>query len=221
MEERKSILECMPETDRNALISLAHKLEYQEKSFLFRKGDRGNGFYIIVAGEVLISVSSAEGREIILNRLAAGEVFGEIAMFDQAARTADAIVTPGTKLIAVGRAQFFSFLDKKPALYGAVIELFCKRLRYCSTQVESFALADGLERLMAKLIHLAETEIRNKGVSVAISQSDLAKMLGLSREAVNKNLRELQALDMIVLEQKKIIIPNVEKLAMFQRSKDS
>ena len=211
----RHVLDLMPEKERNGLIALGSTVEYREESCLFQKGDPGDSFYIITAGSVFISVSSAEGKEIILNRLTAGEVFGEIAMFDQSARTADAIVAAGTKLISIDRARFFEFLDKTPSLYGAVIQHLCGRIRYCSAQVESFVLEDSLERLVSKLVYLAESAGQEKRALIEVSQSNLAKMLGLSREAVNKNLRELQAAGLIALGQKKIMIPSVAALEHF------
>lgn len=213
--DRRHVLDLMPEKERNGLIALGSKIEYREESSLFQKGDPGDSLYIITAGSVFISVSSAEGKEIILNKLSAGEVFGEVAMFDQSARTADATVVAGTKLISIDRSLFFGFLDKTPSLYRAVIRHLCGRIRYCSAQVESFVLADGLGRLVSKLVYLAESVGQETDALIEISQSDLAKMLGLSREAVNKNLRELQSAGLIALGQKKIMIPSVAALDRF------
>jgi CRP/FNR family cyclic AMP-dependent transcriptional regulator len=217
-DKKYSFLGFVPKEDRRRLTARGEKLTFREKKYLFLKGDPGDNFYIILAGNVIISINSPDGREIILSRLSANDVFGEISMLDQAERTADACVMAGTELLSIGRKAFMDFLDTHPALYKNIIMLLCQRLRTLSEQVESFSLANSLERLVAKLISLAEKIPRGQGATIEISQSDLAKMLGLSREGVNRNLKFLQDKKILRIERQKIFIPDREELQHFQKS---
>lgn len=214
-----SILSFMTEKDRDALIALGQRQEYKKRTCLFMQGDLGDSLYIIQAGDVSISTLSEDGREIVLQVLSAGDVFGEIAMFDQSERTASAFAEANTVLVAIDRGRTFSYLDKNPALYRGIINLLCKRLRWSSKLVESFVFTDGMERLITRLIYLAEYHNHQKQAVIAISQENLAKMLGLSREAVNKNLQQLQEKGLLSLERKKIIIPDLSRLNAFREER--
>jgi CRP/FNR family cyclic AMP-dependent transcriptional regulator len=217
-DKKYSFLGFMPEEDRKSIVAHGQQLTFREKKYLFQKGDRGDNFYIILAGKVIISINSPDGREIILNRLSANDVFGEISMLDQAERTADACVTAGTELLSINRAIFMDFLDTHPAFYKSIIKLLCGRLRHLSEHVESFSLATSLERLVAKLISLAGASPHGQEAMIEISQSDLAKMLGLSREVVNRHLKFLQDKNLLRIERKKLFILDREELYYFQKS---
>ena len=204
--------QLLSDEDKRSLIELGNKFKFKEKVCLFQKGDKGICLYIIQKGEVHICVSSESGQEILLSRLSAGDIFGEISLFDQKERTADAYVGKGTELVSIDREKVLDFLDKRPLLYKKVIMLLCKNLRGFSDRVEDFALSGSFDRLVTRLIHLAKHSGRRKNVEIEILQDDLAKMLGISREMVNRNLQILQAKKLLIIERKKIIILDVESL---------
>lgn len=214
--QKNEALGFMSERDQKELMSHGHMIEFKEDRCLFTRGEEGGSFYIVLSGCVFFSINSPSGKEIILNKLHAGEVFGEIAMLDQGARTADAYVVKGSKLLSISRSNFFDFLDSKPSLYRGVIDLLCQRLRWCSGQVESFVLSSGLERLIGKLLYLAELTDMGSVIQLEITQTDLAKQLDLSREVVNRELRNIEAQGVIKLGRGKITIPDIQKLRNFR-----
>lgn len=215
--KKQSILDFMPVHAREQLIALGAYAELKEGKTLFLRGDTCSNFYIVLSGNVIISVNSDEGREIVLNKLGAGDVFGEIAMFDKSERTTDAYATPGTKLVSIDRERFLAFFEENPALYKNIITFLCGRLRALSGHVDNFALSNSHERLVSKLVTMAKIQGGGKSALIETSQSDLAKMLGLSREIVNKNLQQLRAKNLLELKRNKICIPDVEKLDQLQR----
>jgi CRP/FNR family transcriptional regulator, cyclic AMP receptor protein len=207
-----SLSQLLSENDKQALMALGKSLEFRERKCLFRHGDMGKCLYIIRRGDVNISVTSNDGREIILNKLSDGEIFGEIAMFDGGARTADAWVQKGSTLISIDREDFLNFLNKRSHLNAAVILLLCKRLRSCSELLEDFLFNDALKRLVCKLISISEKHNNLVNSLIEITQEDLAKMTGSSREVVNRNLQLLQDKGLLFLQRKRIIIPDIAKL---------
>lgn len=207
-----SLAQLLSAKDKQELMTLGQRLEFHEKKCLFRHGDIGRHLYIIRKGDVSISIISDDGREIILNKLSDGEAFGEIAMFDEETRTADAFVHKGTVLISIEREDFLTFLSKHPELNRAAILLLCKRLRWCSELLEDFLFNDALKRLVSKLVALSEKHDNLVNSLIEITQDDLAKMAGSSREVVNRNLQLLQDKGLIFLQRKRIIIPDVARL---------
>jgi CRP-like cAMP-binding protein len=158
------------------------------------KGDAAAGMFAVTRGRVRIVSNSAEGKEVILRVLEPGEIFGEIAMLDGGERTADAVAEGDTELMYVGRAEFMSFLEGNPRLCIDLLELVCGRLRSTSEQLEDFSFLDLRARLAKRLLQLAaehgEETPEGTHIAMPLSQQTLAAMMGTSREAVNKQLRQ-------------------------------
>lgn len=207
-----SLSQLLSETDKQDLMALGKSHEFRERKCLFRHGDLGKSLFIIRKGDVNITVASDDGREIILSKLSDGEIFGEIAMFDGGVRTADAWVAKETVLMSIEREEFLEYLSKRPHLNTAVILLLCRRLRSCSALLEDFLFNDALKRLVCKLIALSEKHNNLVNSLIEITQEDLAKMTGSSREVVNRNLQLLQDKGLLFLQRKRIIIPDISKL---------
>src|ERR1700732_1570628 len=76
---------------------------------IFSKGDPGNSLIAVISGTVKISISSPDGRNAILNLIGAGEIFGEVAVLDGHARTADAIANTNCEIFVIDRREFLPF----------------------------------------------------------------------------------------------------------------
>src|ERR1700688_2959038 len=120
------------------------------------KGDPGNSLVAVISGTVKISVSSAEGRSAILNLIGPGEIFGEVAVLDGLARTADATANTNCEIFVIDRREFIPFVRSQPALAMKLIELLCTRLRWTSDQVEEVILQNLPGRLASALLRLTE-----------------------------------------------------------------
>jgi CRP-like cAMP-binding protein len=157
---------------------------------IFSKGDSGNSLFAVCSGTVKIGVSSSDGRDAIFNLIVAGEIFGEIALLDGRARTADAIATTDCVLLVIDRREFIPFLQSQPMLAMKFIQLLCARLRWISEHVEQIILPHLPGRLAKALIRLAEkrqpTATNRK---LTITQLEISQMIGMSRESINKQLR--------------------------------
>src|SRR3979411_2452084 len=111
------------------------------------KGDPGNSLIAVISGTVKISVSSPDGRSAILNLIGPGEIFGEVAVLDGLARTADATANTNCEIYVIDRRDFLPFVRSQPALAMKFIELLCTRLRWTSDQVEEVILQNLPGRL--------------------------------------------------------------------------
>jgi CRP/FNR family transcriptional regulator, cyclic AMP receptor protein len=157
---------------------------------IFNKGDPGTGLFGILNGSVKISVASADGRDIVLNILQAGEIFGEIALLDGRPRTADAIAMSDCELMVIERRDFIQFLRSQPDMSLKFIEILCARLRHTSEQVEDLTFLNLPTRLAKALLQLtSQVEASAPRRKVAITQREISQIIGRSRESTNKQLR--------------------------------
>jgi CRP/FNR family transcriptional regulator, cyclic AMP receptor protein len=181
-------------------------------STIFSKGDPGNSLVAVISGTVKISISSPDGRTAILNLIGPGEIFGEVALLDGQARTADATANTNCEIFVIDRREFLPFVRSQPALAMKFIELLCARLRWTSDQVEQVILQDLPGRLASALIRLTERHKLAHGRTIAVTQQEISEMVGMTRESINKQLRAWAARNWVRLEHGAIVVLDIESL---------
>jgi CRP-like cAMP-binding protein len=182
-------------------------------STIFSKGDPGNSLVAVISGTVKISISSPDGRTAILNLIGPGEIFGEVALLDGHARTADATANTNCEIFVIDRREFLPFVRSQPALAMKFIELLCARLRWTSDQVEQVILQDLPGRLASALIRLTERHRPAEGgLTIVITQQEISEMVGMTRESINKQLRAWAARRWVRLEHGAIVVLDIEAL---------
>ena len=196
--DRKKILENHPffsklaASERDTLLSRARAKRFRAGEIIFHKGVPGDSMMAVLSGQVRISAPGVDGREIVLNTIEAGQVFGEIALVDGGPRTAEAAAATDCELLFLDRRDFLPFLESHPSLALALLLIVCQRLRQTTEQVEDVMFLPLPERLARKLLQLAATHGRQtpEGVRIesGLSQRELGNLLGLSRESINKQL---------------------------------
>ena len=179
-----------PILERVAALSVTKQLDRRET--LFNRGDDGDALYAVVEGMVRIWVGSDSGKELTFSMMEPGDVFGEIALLDGLPRTANATAQEASMLLVIQRSSFLSVLENEPSLARHIIELLCERMRLKTDLLSDFAFADLPVRLARKLgdLVMAHGEIDGNEARLGrrFSQTELAQMLGVSREAINKQL---------------------------------
>ena len=179
---------------------------------LFQKGDEGSYMVAVLSGRIRISATSPEGREVTLNMIDAGEVFGEIALLDGKPRSADATAMEDSNLMLVERRHFLAYLTSNPELVLRVIAVLCERLRETSETLGNFAMLDLPGRLARKLLNLA-AEYGNPTngrihLKIRLSHTDLGRFVGCSRETVNKQMRAWEEAGIVAREGGRIAVCN-------------
>ncbi len=183
-------------------------------STIFAKGDPGSGLMGILAGSVKISVPSADGRDIVLNIMHEGEIFGEIALLDGHPRTADATAMTDCELMVIEHRDFVPFLRSQPDLTMQIIETLCSRLRRTTEQVQDVTFLNLPTRLAKALLRLiVDAEGPAATRKVTITQREISQIITRSRESTNKQLRIWAKHGWIRLERGAVTVLQRDKLA--------
>ena len=111
------------------LCGYLHPVELKGGSSLFRVGDSGDAMYFIESGRVRITVTDADGREVILASLGHGDFFGEMAMLDGHGRSADATVIEDSRLAVLTRENFLTFVSSDTRIVLEMLSAITTRLR--------------------------------------------------------------------------------------------
>ncbi len=184
--------------DLEELAASTRTRTYDRGDIIFRKDDPGFTLYVIISGAVKISVSSSEGNEIILAILTKGQFFGEMALFDEQPRSADAQAIEPTEVLAVQRRDLVRLLEKRPrAAISQLLKLLAQRLRATDELLQDAAFLDIPSRLAKRLMDLAEAHgertPHGTKITLRLTQQDLASMIGARRENVNRALAYYQS----------------------------
>jgi CRP-like cAMP-binding protein len=205
----------LADTALERIAALAARRAFHKGSVIFSQGDDGDALYGVASGRVRISASASGGREVFLNIMEPGDTFGEIAVMDGLPRTANAVAIDSSTLIVIQRADFLPFLEREPQLALHLLKLLCERLRWTSELVEESAFLAGPARLAKRLLILASLHGRAARVGqleLRISQGELARFLGVSRQIVNHHLSEWRRLGWLELGRTQIVIRDTDAL---------
>jgi len=166
---------------------------FRRGQLLFFTGDPGDALYVVRSGAVKLYLTSAEGYEVLVDVVRPPHVLGELSAVDgqprstsaEAVEDADVVVVPAQVLLDAVRAY--------PQAAQSVLELMATTLRRVTTRMSDLVFLDLPGRLAKLLLTLADTQHQDGArapieVRLTLSQSDLAHMIGASRQALNTAL---------------------------------
>src|SRR5262245_3083487 len=219
--ERSPLFRGLAQPSLERIVALAVQRHYRGGELVFSQGDAGDALYAVVAGRIRISAGTADGREMSLNIMEPGDSFGEIALLDGGPRTATATATEATELVSIRRDHLFSLLEREPKVALELLKLCGSRLRWTSGLVEDATLLDAPARLAKRLMSLAELhgQRTKSGVTLKISQEDLATFLSVSRQVVNQHLTGWKAQGWVVLGRGSVTVRNEAAIRQAARSR--
>jgi CRP-like cAMP-binding protein len=214
--ESSTLFRALPAPILAEIKRLCVRRRLGAEQVLFRKGDAGDALYGVLSGRLRIHAVAADGRDALLNVMQPGDLFGEIAMIDGLARTADATAIDPTELVMLRRSDFLDLTRRESELGLHLLQLMCRRLRWVSDRVEDATFLPAPARLAKRLLHLAETQGRDcpEGLLIdwRLSQRVLGELAGASRETTNKTLRAWSQQGWIRLKRERVVICNLAAL---------
>jgi CRP-like cAMP-binding protein len=151
-------------------------------SYIFTQADHADAFYLVQSGVIAITLASADGRELVINEMRAGDCFGELGLITGQPRSASAVARLDSRIIVLPRPVFQAICENEPLLTQRLLEITARRLSTSSEREGALAFMDAQARLARVLLHLDQEE-SEKGY-VTISQQDLAQRAGLTRQTV-------------------------------------
>ncbi len=208
---RVSIFADLDEAGVTALERVCERRTYGEGQVVVSEAEPGDALYVLVEGKVKVVLFGESGREVILSIFKTpGDFFGEMALLDDAPRSATVMAMEPSALLTLSRADFRAHVDRHPRTALEILTELSRRLRRADAVIGDLALLDVFGRLAAKLRQLAASEGEETEAGVLIrqrpTQAELAAMIGTSRETVSRVLSELARRGDVVVTGKRLLL---------------
>lgn len=173
--------------DLQLLATLGKQKSFKKGALIFKDGDNGDGFYILLEGRVRAFGSAISGKEITYGYVTAGEYFGELTL-DGGSRSANVETLEPSLCAIVSNAQLEAFMQEQPRFGTEMLHTVIRRARQSTDNARSIALMDVYTRLKRAIEKITPELSKNIG----ITHSELAADVGASREMVSKLLKDLE-----------------------------
>ncbi len=189
---------------------------FRKGALIFYQGDPGDSLYVLAEGSVKVFVTSTQGDEMVLATLRPPDALGEVALLDLGERSASAEALEPVVAIAFARSTLIELMRDIPAIGDAVLRKAGALLRRLTGQAADLVFLD-LEGRVAKLVvQMAERQgTESDGaivLDVGVTQSDLARMVGGSRQSVNAILHHLEERGFLVVHGRDVRIVELDAL---------
>jgi len=182
MLARNAVFAVLPPARRRMLADSGSAVDMIKGTRLFSRGDASDAAYAIIVGEVEVTIEGMDGRTVFLARLGAGTVIGEMGVLDGSPRSADARATRKCELWKIDRKLVTDALAEERGAAIALLGVMARRIRDTDALVERTSSMDLGKRLARLLLDESATG------RIIYNQSDIAHLIGASREAVNRKL---------------------------------
>jgi CRP-like cAMP-binding protein len=193
--KKVSLFADFEEPELDDLLAVMKEKRFLRDATILIQRDPGESCFLIVVGEVKVSLFGEDGKEIILAKLGEGEVFGEMALLSGSPRSATVIALQDTTLLVLEREEFHKLLLRQPKLALKILAVMADRLRKADEKIEALVLFDVSQRVTHFVVDLAKREGVQSPEGLVIrrrpTHREIANMTGTTRETVSRVLSEL------------------------------
>ncbi len=198
--------------DISFIASYGKTHSYRKNSIIMNKGDESDCLYIVQQGRVKVYISDEYGAEIILRYEGAGEYFGELALVDEAPRSATVETIEDSRLTYVSKSSFEECLHDRPEIAVKLIRAMSQRIRNLTEELSDCALKTVYQRIRTKLTKMSVEQDGVQVISQRLTHQEIANLVGSSREMVSRLMKKLQNDGYISVQKKHIsIIKNLPR----------
>jgi CRP/FNR family cyclic AMP-dependent transcriptional regulator len=177
---------------------------------LFFQHDPSDSAFIVRSGDISIVLNSSDGREMVINEMHNGDLFGELGILTRRSRSTSAIARTKGELLVIPGQAFLQMVESEPQIALRILEITASRLQMSGKRESALAFLDAQARLARLLLQLEEQE-QEKGY-VTISQDELAHNTGLIRQTVAKALGKWRRSGWLITGRGHILILNRKAL---------
>ena len=191
------------------IVDQSKTLDLQRGDVLFQSGDDSSDLYIVTRGRIAIGNRSFDGRESLVALMESGDLFGEMPLFSNDGRSAEARALEESAVVVIPYQPVKDLYDENPSLLWRVVEMLVSRLKSTDIALADTMFLDVTGRTAKRLLEMAG---ESDEFPLPIPQEELAGMIGASRERVNKSISSFIKLGWLSQSGEKYIILDRKQL---------
>jgi len=214
---RTPLFSGLAQAERIEVRGIATLRDYAKGQLIFSEGDPGEGFHVILEGQVKVFKVSSEGKEQILHMLGPTEPFGEAAVLFGRRFPASSHALTRVQTLFFPRSAFVDLIGRQPSLALNMLAVLSLRLHQFAAQVEALSLKEVPGRLAGYLLFLAETQTPANPIHLTISKGHLASLLGTIPETLSRIFAKMSDQGLIRVQGRTIDLIDPSKLKALAR----
>jgi len=213
---RTGLFGGLSEPALNRLAQIAEWRTLVAEQAVFRRGDSGTHIFVIHRGRVKFGTGALDGREVTLNLLGPGAVFGEVGFADGGPRTADAIAAEPAELLALSRRELLPFLRSEPEAMLEMMAALATRARWIAESYEDAAFLELPARLAKRLLflsrHFGYDTAGGRRLAASLTHRELANHMNVARESISRLIQKWRREGLIEEHRGVMVLKDIAKL---------
>ncbi len=216
--ERFRMISALSEAQRHQLEKRTRMLDVRRGTRIYLPGDPSDQIFLLKSGIVKISMTTPDHRDVILALLHPGDIFGELAVVEDAPRDHIAEAYSDCVICAMSRDAIVRAIHETPEIGFEITKLIALRLKTFRSRVEELLCKSAHARVAHALLELAErhgvSDQDGVLISLRLRQGDLGQLVGLSRETVNAILQEWREQNLVEMDRRTVRLRNPQRLRL-------
>ncbi len=216
---RVPVFSTLELADLEQIAQLTVPRRFEPGQMVFREGDASDTCYVVREGQARAIRSHGDGRTITLATFGPGDIFGELAMFEDERRSATVEAIGPTSVVAVLGPDMRRLLSEHPAIATRLVIALGRRLREMNERLSRQSFQTVQSRVAVVLSELVAQEIADghspKDVLVTATQADLAQLAGSSRESASRFLAVLERAGVISQGRGRLVVHDADALQQY------
>jgi CRP/FNR family transcriptional regulator len=214
---RVPVFETLGENDLQRVAEVAVPRRFARGEVIFREGDDSETCYIVRSGQARAVREHPDGRTITLARFGPGDIFGELAMFDDEKRSATVEVVEDTEVVGILGTDMRRLMREHPDIAPKLVISLGRRLRVANERLARQSFQTVQSRVAVVLSDLVEQSRDGDGkagdILLRITQADIAQLAGSSRESASRFLATLERAGVLTQGRGRIVVHDPGALA--------
>lgn len=203
----------LPRACLEAVLDEGKWVEYNATECIVSYGEVSTSVYFILSGLVTAGICSPQGREISYQNLSPGDMFGELAAIDQQPRSCQVLALQNCSILQLPGTRFLSLTAQYPELQRATLLKLARTVRFLCARVYDFGALDVSGRIRQEIIRLIEQQKRHDSIIHTMpTHQQLASRVATHREAVSRELCELERQGIILRKGRSLLITDLPRL---------
>lgn len=190
------------QSNREKILKTGNIRQIRKKEIIFLEGDKGHSFYICINGNIQLTKTSADGKEIVIKVIKPGEMFAEVILFEKDIYPVTAIAVSNSDLFEISKPEFLSLLDNS-SFRDDFIRSLIRKQRYLTEQIKYLTIHDVEDRLF----NFLKEQFGDKAeITLSISKKDVAAAVGTTPETLSRLILRLTKENILSWNGKKIML---------------